>query len=123
MTDFRQKQKARRLLYSNITVIILLGLLFIAGKELWDIFKKRERAEEALARVQGQYEDLVQRREFLSSEIGVLDTGEGVESKLRERYPIAKSGEKVIMLINNEEASSTQELEVGWWSKLWKWLW
>ncbi|MCR4275017.1 MAG: hypothetical protein NUW02_03170 [Candidatus Campbellbacteria bacterium] len=123
MADFRQRQRARKLLYSNVTIAVLLGLLFIGGKELWDIFQKKEQAEEARARVQGQYEDLIQRKEFLSSEIESMETVAGVESKLRERYSIAKSGEKVIILINDEEASSTEEVEVGWWGRLWEWLW
>jgi cell division protein FtsB len=122
MVDFKQKQRARRFLYSNVTLLVLLALLVITGKELWDIFKKKQQAEDGLVRVQTQYEDLLQRKEFLSSEIQLLETSEGVESKLRGRYSIAKSGEKVIVLVSDEEASSTEEVEVGWWSRLWNWF-
>ncbi|QQR82528.1 septum formation initiator family protein [Candidatus Campbellbacteria bacterium] len=123
MADFKQKQKARRLLYSNVTLVVLSMLLLITGKELWDIFKKRQQAEDGLARVQAHYQDLLQRKEFLSSEIQSLETPEGIESKLRGRYSIAKSGEKVIVLVADEKATSTEAVKVGWWSRLWGWLW
>lgn len=122
MADFKQKQKARRLLYSNVTLVVLCMLLLITGKELWDIFKKRQQAEDGLARVQAHYQDLLQRKEFLSSEIQSLETPEGIESKLRGRYSIAKSGEKVIVLVTDEKATSTEEENVGWWGKLWGWF-
>lgn len=122
MADFRKRQRARKLLYSNVTVVLLLVLLFFALKGLWGVFERKRMAEESLARAQTQYEELMKRKEFLSSEIALLDTDDGIESKLRERYSIAKSGEKVVVVITEEGASSTEQTQAWWWSRLWNWF-
>jgi len=87
-----------------------------------DIFQKTGIAEESSRGVQAHYEDLVQRKEFLSSEIESLDTIAGVESKLRERYSIANR-RKSYCSADDEDATITEDADVGWWRRVWSWMW
>jgi cell division protein FtsB len=122
MHDFRQRQRTRRLLSSNITIIALCIVIALLGREVWGIYMKEQRARESLLRAQTQYDSLQERSEFLESELALLNNDAGVESKLRERYGIAKPGEKVIMLIDEEGTTTPPEPDSGWWKKLWSWL-
>jgi cell division protein FtsB len=123
MADFRQRQRARRLLYSKVTVILLVGIGVLIGRQVWDIYQKDQRAQEAEALSQAQYDELVQRNSFLNTELASLNTTEGVEAKLREQFNVARPGEKVAVLLPSSEAtSSTSTVSASWWHSLWSWI-
>lgn len=122
MLEFRQRQKRRRVLSSNITILVLCALIVLLGKETWDVYVKEQKAAELLERAQIQQKSLDKRAEFLESEIALLANTSGVESKLRERFGIAKPGEKVIMLVDTEATTSLQETETSFWKKILSWF-
>ncbi len=122
MLEFRQRQKRRRVLSSNLTILVLCVLVVLLGKETWDVYVKERKAAELLERVQVQQRNLNERAEFLESEIALLKDAGGVEGKLRERFGIAKPGEKVIVLVDTEATSSLQKTETGFWEKVFSWF-
>lgn len=122
MLEFRLRQKRRRLLSSNLTIAALCIVILILGKEVWDVYRRERLAREALSQAQVQKESLEKREEFLRSEIDLLADQEGVEGELRERYGIAKPGEKVIVLVDAEATTTLEQENTGWWKKFFFWL-
>ncbi len=122
MLEFRQRQKRRRMLSSNLTIIALCALALLLGKGTWDVYVKERKATELLEQAQIQQKSLNERSEFLESEIALLQNETGVETKLRERFGIARPGEKVIMLVDTEATTSLQKEDAGFWKKIFSWF-
>lgn len=122
MLEFRLRQKRRRLLSSNLTILVLCIVIIILGKEVWDVYQRERLARESLSQAQVQKESLDKREQFLRSEIDLLENQEGVESELRERYGIAKPGEKVIVLVDAEATTTLRQENTSWWKKIFFWL-
>lgn len=122
MLEFRERQKRRRLLSSNLLIFGLCILVVIVAKETWDLYTKEQHARELLENAEARQESLGEREAFLTSELSSLNDAEGVEGELRERFGIAKPGEKVIMLIDEEATTTFEEPDKGWWARLWSWF-
>lgn len=122
MLEFRERQKRRRVLSSNITIGVLCIVIAIAAKETWDLYAKERHARELLENARVRQESLGEREAFLKSELANLGDEEGVEGELRERFGIAKPGEKVIVLIDEEATTTFEEPKKGWWARLWSWF-
>lgn len=104
-------------------VVVLTVVVLILGKEVWDVYKRERLARESLELARVQQEDLNRREEFLSSEIELLNDTEGVEGELRQRFGIAKPGEKVIVLVDEEATTTSPPPELSFWKKILSWFW
>lgn len=114
-----KKLFARVVLWTGIGIgLVLLGLL---GDATWTIYLKSGDALKARSDAAGELSGLEARERSLSSDLDALGTPRGVEADIRETYPLAKAGEKVIVL--TDTASTTdqaREQESPWsWISAW----
>ncbi len=96
-----------------ISIILLLGANY-------DIYKKNEMASINRQESDRKLAVLKQKKDQLTLELQRLDTKEGVEEELRDKFQITKSGEEVLVVLNTDEgatdtASST--VDKGFWQK------
>lgn len=79
--------------------------------------KQRETAEKR-AQLAQSLAELEQREASLESEIERLRTQRGVEKEIRERFNVAREGERVMVIVNESKPKETaQETEQnGFWS-------
>jgi cell division protein FtsB len=75
-----------------ITIFLLLSVIDVLGKMSLAVSNKR--ASEA------EYIKLQKHEVGLRKTLGELNTERGVETVIREHYPVAKEGEKVIMIVD-----------------------
>lgn len=120
--DFHEKRRARRLLYSPLTLLVLAALIAVAGYNAWDMYGKSRRAREALTKTNAAYGELATRQAFLDRELARLSTDEGVEAEIRERFGVAKAGEEVIVVLSEEESPAPSAQKPSFWSKVKGWL-
>jgi cell division protein FtsB len=73
--------------------------------------KQRETAEKRQQLAQSLAE-LKQREASLESEIDRLRTQRGVEKEIRERFNVAREGERVMVIVNESDADK-QQSEAG----------
>lgn len=121
-TDLSDKQRMRRVIASPLTFIVLAGIIAVVGWNTWDMYTKWRTSNEALAEAHIAYKELQEREVFLSQQIDVLSTDAGVEAEVRDRFGVAKEGEKVIVILNEEEQGELVEEEVGFWSRVRGWF-
>ncbi len=122
MLDFRLRQKRRKVLSSNLTILALCILIAIITKEVWDVYQREQLARASLEQARVQQQSVEERKEFLESEIALLHNETGVESKLRERFGIAKPGEKVIMLIDAPATNTPSTNGISIWERIKNWF-
>jgi len=128
MFDFHEKRKIRNIVYSKLTIGVLLVLVILVGMSVFERFSalreishKRALKEEELALLQ-------ERAEVLEEKVEYLQNGRGAEEELRNRFDLAREGEKVVVIVDDDsEAADTSlrdpsEADGEGHFSLWEWL-
>ncbi len=110
----------RKTFYLFIVLIltVLSGLLVYSN---WKIFQRLRASINFRQTAEINLKDETNREAELSAKVAKLQTESGLEKEIRERFPVAKPGEEVIMIIsdNNEATSVTaSQQKMSWWQKL-----
>lgn len=121
MTNFQpRKSKWRKVLESKLSLALLTILVFVFAwsvvgfsEKMRDTEEKRKIAEERLLELQAK-------KENLSKDIKKLETSEGMEENIREKFGLVKEGEGVIVIV--EESDSEKDMEIEKESAFWNFL-
>ena len=109
----------QRVVYSKFSILVLLALFILASKAAFhvqekyrDVDKKKERARRELTRLE-------ERQEALAVEIERLGTRAGVEEEIREKFGLAKEGEKLVVIIDDEDDEKVEPVpELSFFDKI-----
>lgn len=122
MKEYQEKQKIRKIIYSNWSFaalfVILTALAFSTGKvyiKSRNAVLKNKEIRENLAALEGkQFE--------LGSEIKQLQSESGAEKEIRKKFNMSKPGEKILMIIDKGEESDKIEQKKSdrFFSKIWR---
>lgn len=96
---------------------LLLGLLIIFGfsaHAAWKVYLNNKESEQAAADSEKQLATLQDRQAFLSDQLVKLQTAEGRESSLREKFGVGKPGENLAIIVS-VESTSTATSTSGFW--------
>ena len=124
MRNFRQKGGLRNILQSR-PVLILLGLVFLFS--LWGLIGfvgKLGATRENRKVAENRVEELKQEQERLSADIAKLETDSGVEESIRTKFGLAKEGENVIVVVEDQNPPEVdqEQSKGGFWSFFTNWL-
>jgi cell division protein FtsB len=124
MMEFQEKIRVRRLLYSKLTLAVLVILIGFLGNALWGVYKKQSLTRDNLDKTAATFDSLQAREKMLSSEIDRLKTVKGTEQEIREKYGLIKPGEEVIVVVDDgaDPASVTAPSGASFWQKVKDWL-
>jgi cell division protein FtsB len=124
MLEFQEKIKLRKFLYSRITLIVLLVILFFLVRAVWSVYQKQEMTRENLTRTTVNFNNLQARQEMLSTEIERLKTESGKEQEIREKYGLVRPGEEVMVVVdkNNDAEPDAGSTKISFWQKIKDWL-
>lgn len=123
MHEFQQKQKMRRILYSrnSLVVVAIITVLFLRGA--WGVWQKQKESEAKLAETEAALVAAQNRQTTLTANIDRLNTQEGMEHEIRERFSVKKPGEDVILVVEPEQATTGEAFESkSTWSKISAWF-
>jgi cell division protein FtsB len=125
MFDFHQKRKMRTVFTSRITQGILLILSFMV---MWSAYDRyliaRDTADQRSAE-ESEVLDLEERRTTLGAEVEYLSTERGIEAEMRRQFDIARDGEQVVIILEDDdleeniESSATNATSARAWYKFW----
>lgn len=123
MREFQEKKRIRRYIYSPITLIVLLGVLYVVGRATWNVSLKQNDSETKKDQTQGRYEQLVSHRDALEASVAKLKTDEGVEQEIRDKFRMAKDGEQLIVIIDDKakegEGATAKTGFKSWMGTMW----
>ena len=100
------------LLLLAIAVFLIISNWRILGKTVESI-KLRQVAEVNLS-------EATHREQELSVKLDELKTEEGIDKEIRTRFPVAKPGEEVIMIVPGDDNATDSDVGVSsesWWDK------
>jgi len=108
MREFQQERFFKKLLYSNVTIIIFSMFVLILLRSTVGLYEKRatiieekNKKEEELRTEQKKLADALEKKHFLESP-------RGKEEYLRTTFPVAKEGEGVIIIYDDKKEVVTQ---------------
>ena len=104
-------------------VLLILVAVFLAGAT-WEVYEKEVGARAELDAVTARRDTLEERKETLTTDLTALKSDRGMEAELRERFPVAKDGEEVIVLVDAPDGpeSATEEPENDFWATVQGWF-
>lgn len=117
MREFSQKRKMWKKIYSIPVLILLLVILFFVLKGTWIIFMKSSYSHKQKIAVEAELIALQERKNSIEKKIQRLNTETGVEEEIRSKYDVAKEGEKLIVIVDEEEKEINTEENKGFVNK------
>lgn len=109
MFDFHQKRKMKTAFGSRFTQAVLIILSFFiimsAGNRYMIAREMAERRSAAEMEIQA----LENRQETLEVEVQYLSNERGIEAEMRRQFDIAREGEQVVIIIEDEDTLPKNE--------------
>jgi len=116
-----QRTRWRQWLFSLPTAAILVVLIVLVGQASWNMYQTHQRTSERLQRLQTEKKELIARRNAAQKAAAQVTTNRGVREEIREKFSVAKPGERVIVLNENQSNTATtsdNQKPKSWWQQL-----
>ena len=116
----RHAHRVKRILYAPITIIVLAIVFVFLARAVFNSYRSEVRNRETLETIQAETDELANREAFLTNEIDRLQTDRGMEEALRNKFPVVKEGEHMVIIVEPDEdvAPSRSSETKGFWNKL-----
>jgi cell division protein FtsB len=106
MFDFHEKRKIRSLVYSKVSIGAILLVTIVLSFSVFERFSiERDMAEKRDVRKE-ELEQLKQRAGSLEAKVKHLQDDRGIEEEIRGRFDVAKEGERVVIILEDEKTAS-----------------
>lgn len=106
MRAYRDKRQVRNFIYSPLSLIILTAILILFGRSVWKAYAKERlsRAGEQAARA--ELLELGARKDKTQKQLEELNTPEGKEAELRDKFQVAWPGEEMVIITQPDPKKS-----------------
>ncbi len=112
-------------MHNPFITIIALALLFFLARSAWNVHRSADLISNKLSQTEEEADKLRLEQQSLSAKVDNLSTPDGIESELRVKYRAVKDGESVAVIVNNDQASTSNVVAVpekGWWESFIGWF-
>lgn len=124
MSNLQDRRYLRRILRSRVFMGFLLLVAILLSRSVYGIYKKVEIARINRIESERKLSALQEKEQHLREEIGKLKTTRGIEEELRNKFQITKTGEEVLVVVDEPVAvtnsNSFSKDEDGLWRKFTK---
>jgi hypothetical protein len=118
MLDFQQKWKAKSFLYSKGVRVFLALVALYSLYSTYTVYDKKRESERAVTEAEQRLIALSSKNTVLLEDIDRLQTDEGLEAEIRNKYSVAKGSEQVVVLVEDEPVpTSTPTEKKSRWAK------
>ncbi len=103
MFDFYEKRKIRSFLYSKVFIFCILLATIFLSISVHNRYTVASEMHEKLEKRKAELEELKGRAALLESKVEYMKDERGIEEEIRSRFDVAKEGEQVIILLDEEK--------------------
>lgn len=114
----KNKPQTRRR-YSKPVLIGLAIIIVLIAKGTWGVYQKEIESRKNVAMVMTELESLEKRKAFLDAETEKLNSLEGKEEMIRQKYQVSKDGESVLVVVDKPLPVVDDESNKNFFSKMW----
>ena len=108
--------------HSPIALVLLFCILVFFGYKIIDLIKKERETAHKKELVLDQISNLQVRESSLTLDISKLWTEEGKEEIIREKYQVAKEGEKMVIIVDENKGNGVGQQAAGSDHNFWGWI-
>jgi Tfp pilus assembly protein FimT len=105
--------------------IIIAVLVIIVGMAAWDMRNTYQNTEQAVERLKTERQELSGRLQSAQSAAAEISTNRGLREEVRNKFSVAKPGERVIVLndSNKDRATTSDQERQGFWQRISETIW
>ncbi|MFA6050462.1 MAG: septum formation initiator family protein [Candidatus Paceibacterota bacterium] len=122
MKHFEAKKQIKSKFYSKYTIAGLLILVALLANGVWNIYSRERQSAVMRSEAENRLAAIEKQKESLKKQTDRLEGEEGIEEEIRSKFNVVKPGEKVVMIVN-PEAATTTATSTGFWGSLWQKIW
>jgi cell division protein FtsB len=123
MKSFQKKRSWRNIVQSKPVLVILGIFVLIFAWGVIGFMKKMQTTIENKNIAEEKFLELQKEKDKLSTDILKLKTDSGVEESIREKFGLAKEGEGVIVVVEDENSTKVPEKKTnGFFSFFMNWF-
>ncbi len=111
MRKFQGKRSVRNILQSWPVLIILAALTVFFTWQVIGFWAKMESTKKNRQIAEDKLLELNKSKENLSADIAKLETPEGIEESIRNKFGLVQEGEEVIVVVEDQNPDSNPEKE------------
>lgn len=125
MMDWQQKRKLRTALQSRVLLAALVLTTLVLGNSVYERYTVEREMAARRAEVEAELQELAARRATLEERVDYLSHERGIEAEMRRQYDIAREGEQVVIILEDEvppgqvAGTSTREVQERPWYQFW----
>ena len=116
MRNFQPKKNWRSVLESRPILIFLSILVLFFAWSVFGFWGKMEETAQNKKIAEDKIAQLTTQKQKLASDIANLQTNEGVEASIRDKFGMEKAGEGMIVIVDNQNATAAAPTSSGFWS-------
>jgi cell division protein FtsB len=119
MKEFRERNKWRAALYSRFSLFAVVVLSLFMMNVVYRVFIRERASAEDSRRLTTKLAQIEQHTADLEANISTLQTPDGIEREIRNKFNVVKSGEEVVLLLGNTatSATTTEPEAKSWWER------
>ena len=96
---------------------LLLLLLVVLSNSTRKVYNKKVETEKVLARMQEESGQLEERKKILEENLSRIQTDEGLEFEIRKKFNVARAGESVAIIVEEESTTTASDVSPSLWQK------
>lgn len=102
MAEFQTKKNTKKMWHSPLMLFVLLSVLLIFMYNMVGLIEKTRETSKKREMALKQIESLTDRQKYLETNIQKLQTENGTEETIRDKYHLVKEGEKMVVIVDQE---------------------
>lgn len=106
MIPFQERKKIRKVLYSKFSLFVLFVMLVFVTRGAWSIYQKAQIALAERDIAEHSLGELQSRTSELNASLASLNSAKGQEAEVRQKYTVAKPGEEVVVVVDDNSKKS-----------------
>src|SRR4051812_32947497 len=120
MRELEKKHRARRMLYSLPSIIILLIIAFFMAKAAYHVYTKDKESAELTDSLKEKITSLSGREATIEADIERLNTDEGKVEEIKRKFNVASPGEHIAVVTDaREKPATTTDESRPWYKRIW----
>jgi cell division protein FtsL len=120
MKNLGNQNRWRSILQSSPVLFILFLVVLTFAWSVFGFWGKMSDTRKNRQIVEAKVNQLQVEKERLTADISKLSTEEGVEDNIREKFGLAKEGEQLIVVVDEEDKEVEKEEDPNWFSSFFK---
>ena len=120
MIMYKRARTVKRILYAPITILALVIFSIFLVRAAFRAYQSERTSTIELQNLEQSKSELSTRETFIIKEIDRLQSSRGLEEELRNKYPVAKQGEHVVIIVEPKggNGNSTSTSSGSFWSTI-----